>query len=93
VQVSELRKHGHTPTLSPAYDFVATLPYITNDKLALNFGGSHGFEGIIFNQVRCFTDTAGLPMTLRRFGGRLTTKIGGATARNLRELSQGRQVP
>lgn len=29
-----------TPCLSPAYDFVATLPYIPNDNLALTFGGS-----------------------------------------------------
>ena len=29
-----------TPVLSPAYDFVATLPYIPGDQLALSFGGS-----------------------------------------------------
>ena len=28
------------PVLSPGYDFVATLPYIPNDTLALSFGGS-----------------------------------------------------
>src|SRR5438046_9102038 len=28
------------PELSPAYDFVATLPFIPEDKLALVFGGS-----------------------------------------------------
>ena len=28
-----------TPVLSPAYDFVSTLPYIAGDKLALTLGG------------------------------------------------------
>jgi serine/threonine-protein kinase HipA len=52
-----------TPMLSPAYDFVATLPYIPDDKLALTFGGSRSLEGITLDQVRRFTDTAGLPTT------------------------------
>jgi serine/threonine-protein kinase HipA len=57
-----------TPTLSPAYDFVATLPYLPDDQLALTFGGSRSLEGITLDQIRRFTDTAGLPMTpvLRR---------------------------
>ncbi len=52
-----------TPMLSPAYDFVATLPYIPNDKLALTFGGSRSLEGITLDQIRRFADTAGLPVT------------------------------
>jgi serine/threonine-protein kinase HipA len=52
-----------TPELSPAYDFVATLPYLPDDQLALNFGGSRSLEGITLDQLRRFTDTAGLPMT------------------------------
>jgi serine/threonine-protein kinase HipA len=52
-----------TPVLSPAYDFVATLPCIPNDKLALTFGASRSLEGITPDQIRRFTDTAGLPMT------------------------------
>jgi serine/threonine-protein kinase HipA len=52
-----------TPMLSPAYDFVATLPYIPNDKLALTFGGSRSLEGITLDQIRSFADTAGLPVT------------------------------
>jgi serine/threonine-protein kinase HipA len=57
-----------TPELSPAYDFVATLPYLPDDQLALTFGGSRSLEGITLDQIRRFTDTAGLPMTpvLRR---------------------------
>lgn len=50
------------PVLSPAYDFVATLPYIPNDQLALTFGASRSLEGITLDQIRRFTNTAGLPM-------------------------------
>jgi serine/threonine-protein kinase HipA len=50
-----------TPVLSPAYDFVATLPYIPNDTLALSFGGSRSLTEITTNQVRRFADTARLP--------------------------------
>jgi serine/threonine-protein kinase HipA len=52
-----------TPELSPAYDFVATLPYLPDDRLALTFGGSRSLEGITLDQLRRFTDTAGLPLT------------------------------
>ena len=52
-----------TPMLSPAYDFVATLPYLPDDRLALTFGGSRSLEEITLDQIRRFTDTAGLPMT------------------------------
>jgi serine/threonine-protein kinase HipA len=51
-----------TPVLSPAYDFVATMPYIAKDQLALTFGGSRSLEGITLDQIRRFTNTAGLPM-------------------------------
>lgn len=50
-----------TPVLSPAYDFVATLPYIPNDSLALTFGGSRSLNEITADQVRRFADTARLP--------------------------------
>jgi serine/threonine-protein kinase HipA len=49
------------PVLSPAYDFVATFPYIPGDKLGLSFGGSRSLEELTVGQVRRFTDTAGLP--------------------------------
>jgi serine/threonine-protein kinase HipA len=48
----------HTPVLSPAYDLVATLPYIRNDTLALNFGGSQSLGEITPDQMRRFADTA-----------------------------------
>lgn len=50
-----------TPVLSPAYDFVATLPYIPKDNLALTFGGSRSLSEITPDQVRRFADTARLP--------------------------------
>src|SRR5262249_52778821 len=34
---SLLYRDGRTPTLSPAYDLVSTVPYIPGDRLALNF--------------------------------------------------------
>ena len=49
------------PVLSPGYDFVATLPYIPNDKLALNFGGSRSLSEITPDQMRRFADTARIP--------------------------------
>jgi serine/threonine-protein kinase HipA len=59
---SLLYPDGRKPVLSPAYDFVATVPYIMHDKLALSFGGSRALNEITLDQVRRFTDTAGLPM-------------------------------
>lgn len=50
-----------TPVLSPAYDFVATLPYIPGDKLGLTFGGSRSLSEVTTDQVRRLADTARLP--------------------------------
>jgi serine/threonine-protein kinase HipA len=49
------------PVLSPAYDFVATLPYIPGDRLALNFGGNRSLNEITTGQMRSFADTARIP--------------------------------
>ncbi|MGA2233871.1 MAG: type II toxin-antitoxin system HipA family toxin [Terriglobales bacterium] len=51
------------PVLSPGYDFVATLPYIPNDTLALSFGGSRSLSEITPDQMRRFADTARIPAT------------------------------
>lgn len=58
---SLLYPNSRTPVLSPAYDFVATFPYIPGDRLALNFGGSQSLNEITVDQVRRFIDTAHLP--------------------------------
>jgi serine/threonine-protein kinase HipA len=50
-----------TPALSPGYDFVATLPYIPNDTLALSFGDSRSLSEITPEQMRRFADTARIP--------------------------------
>ena len=50
-----------TPQLSPGYDFVATLPYLPNDTLALSFGGSRSLSEITPGQMRRFADTARIP--------------------------------
>jgi serine/threonine-protein kinase HipA len=49
------------PILSPGYDFLATLPYIPNDKLALSFGGSRSLAEVTQGQMRRFADTARIP--------------------------------
>ena len=49
------------PVLSPGYDFVATLPYIPGDKLALSFGGSRSLSEISKDQLRRFADEARIP--------------------------------
>jgi len=50
-----------TPALSPGYDFVATLPYIPNDTLALSFGDSRSLSEFTPEQMRRFADTARIP--------------------------------
>lgn len=50
-----------TPVLSPAYDFLATLPYIPNGTLALTFGGSRSLAEITTDQMRRFAETARIP--------------------------------
>ena len=60
---SLLYPDGRTPTLSPAYDFISTLPYIPEDQLALTFGGRRSFEGISLDQVRHFADKANMAVS------------------------------
>ena len=60
---SLLYPDGRTPELSPAYDFVSTVPYIPDDKLGLTFGDSRSLAGITKDQVRRFADRARLPMS------------------------------
>lgn len=59
---SLLYPDGRTPALSPAYDFVSTVPYIPDDQLGLSFGGSRSLNEITVDQVRRFVETARLPM-------------------------------
>ncbi len=43
---SYIYNDGRTPQLTPAYDFVSTVPYIPNDKLALSLSGSKELAAI-----------------------------------------------
>jgi serine/threonine-protein kinase HipA len=52
------------PQLAPAYDFVSTIPYIPNDRLALTFVDSKAFESLTLDQFVRFAAKAGLPETL-----------------------------
>ena len=47
-------------SLSPAYDYVSTIPYLPGDRLALGFGGSKDISAITPEQMRRFADTARL---------------------------------
>ena len=50
-----------TPMLSPAYDFISTIPYIPGDRLALSFGGTKEIHGITIDQLRRLADKGGMP--------------------------------
>jgi serine/threonine-protein kinase HipA len=60
---SLLYPDGRTPVLSPAYDYVATVPYLPDDQLALHFGRDRSLQEIRPEQLRRFADTAGLPVS------------------------------
>jgi serine/threonine-protein kinase HipA len=87
---SLLYPETHKPVLSPAYDFVSTLPYIRDDKLALTFGGSRSLEGVTVDQIRHFTDRAGLPMTPVL---RIVRETAEATAEAWRKLEHKSVLP
>jgi len=50
--------------LAPAYDFISTIAYIPNDRLALTFVDSKAFESLTLDQFVRFAAKSGLPETL-----------------------------
>ena len=50
-----------TPQLAPAYDLVATIPYLPADRLALSLGDTKEFADIDQDRFRRLADKAGLP--------------------------------
>ena len=50
-----------SPKLAPAYDYLSTVPYIANETLALNFGGSKDFFPFDRARANRFADKARLP--------------------------------
>lgn len=52
---------GRTAGLAPAYDFVATVRYIADEKMSLRFGRSRRFDEFDANQLARFAARASLP--------------------------------
>ncbi len=55
---------GRHAALAPAYDFVSTLTYIPNDRLALNLAGRKDFTALDETLFRRFANSARLPRKL-----------------------------
>ena len=70
-----------TPKLAPAYDLVATVPYLPADRLALSLGDTKEFADIDLNRFRRFAEKAGLPT-------RIVLKAARETADQVRDLWQ-----
>lgn len=52
---------GKTPRLAPAYDYVSTIVYIENDKLALTIARTKEWELVDDNRLERFARRAGVP--------------------------------
>jgi serine/threonine-protein kinase HipA len=55
---SLIYRDGRSPDLSPAYDFLSTVPYLPNDGLGLTFGGERSLSGVTHSQVRRLAERA-----------------------------------
>jgi serine/threonine-protein kinase HipA len=51
-----------TPKLAPAYDLVATIPYLPADRLGLSLGDTKEFTDVDLERFRRFAEKAGLPV-------------------------------
>jgi serine/threonine-protein kinase HipA len=65
-----------TPELSPAYDFVSTVPYIPDPEMALSLGGTKRMADVSLDRFARFAARAGVPETpvlkaVRDVAGRL----------------------
>jgi len=61
---SLLYRGKNTPSLAPAYDFVSTILYLPEDKLALNFVDSKEFSSLTLDQFKRFASKTQLPEKL-----------------------------
>jgi serine/threonine-protein kinase HipA len=52
---------GRSALLAPAYDLVATIPYIPNDRLALSLGDTKDFAEVNLDRFERFAKKADLP--------------------------------
>ncbi|MHC8508267.1 MAG: type II toxin-antitoxin system HipA family toxin [Rhodospirillales bacterium] len=57
---SLIYRDTRAPELAPAYDFLSTLPYIADDKLALTFGADKDIRAVTQDRVRRFAARAGV---------------------------------
>ena len=55
---------GRLPKLAPAYDLVATVPYIAGDRLALSLGDTKDFAELDLERFKRFAEKAALPVRL-----------------------------
>ena len=58
---SVIYRDGKTPQLTPAYDYVSTIVYIPNDKLALSVARTKDWEQISDDLLERFARRAGVP--------------------------------
>ena len=70
---------GRRARLAPAYDLVATIPYIPGDALALSLGDTKEFAKVDLERFRRFAEHAGLPV-------RLVVQTARETAERVRDL-------
>jgi len=54
----------HNPALSPGYDFVATIAFLPDENMALNFGRSKLWADLSMDELRYFAGKAKLPETI-----------------------------
>lgn len=52
---------GRTPTLSPVYDVLSTIPYIPKDGMALSLAGEKSFKALTQERWRSFANSSRLP--------------------------------
>lgn len=52
---------GRTPTLSPVYDVLSTIPYLPKDGLALSLAGEKSFKALTQERWRHFANRSRLP--------------------------------
>lgn len=75
---------GRTPRLAPAYDLVATIPYIAEDRLALSLAETKGFADVDLERFRRLAVRAGLPV-------RLVVQAARETAERVRDAWRGHE--
>ena len=74
---------GKTPQLAPAYDFVSTIPYMPNDKLALNLSGTKDMQTITLSHFSKLAKKADLPEYLiQNTAKEMVERVYGAWSKN-----------